>query len=106
MDGEHLGVVNVEEVHQASQAPSLTTADSGRRPDAKRPSAPNSRRHSGSSPWNFLWKMTCWRYPSSNDLANDEVIGMGRRFDIASAYLQRIHGPSVPRLTEGQCHVR
>ena len=34
--------------------------------------------------------------PVVNDLDQRQVIGMVRRFEISSAYLRHVHGPSVP----------
>jgi CBS domain-containing protein len=34
--------------------------------------------------------------PIVNDLRQRKVIGMVRRFDISSAYLRHVHGPSPP----------
>jgi CBS domain-containing protein len=34
--------------------------------------------------------------PVVNDLEQRKVIGIVRRFEIASAYLRHIHGPAVP----------
>ena len=86
-----LGVVDVEEVHLASQAPSLTTfvlAADLMRSDVQ-PLTPEDTLDRAQE---LFVENDLLTLPIVNDLQRRQVIGMVRRFDIASAYLQRLHG--------------
>ncbi len=86
-----LGVVNVEEVYLASQAPSLTRlvlAADLMRSDVQ-PLTPEDTLDRAQE---LFVENDLLTLPIVNDLQRRQVIGMVRRFDIASAYLQRLHG--------------
>jgi len=86
-----LGVVNVEEVHLASQTPSLTAfvlAADLMRSDVQ-PLTPEDTLDRAQE---LFVENDLLTLPIVNDLQRRQVIGMVRRFDIASAYLQRLHG--------------
>ena len=86
-----LGVVNLEEVHLASQAPSLTPlvlAADLMRSDVQ-PLIPEDTLDRAQE---LFVENDLLTLPIVNDLQQRQVIGMVRRFDIASAYLQRLHG--------------
>ena len=86
-----LGVVNVEEVYLASQAPSLTPlvlAADLMRSDVQ-PLTPEDTLDRAQE---LFVENDLLTLPIVNDLQRRQVIGMVRRFDIASAYLQRLHG--------------
>ena len=86
-----LGVVNVEEVYLASQAPSLTSlvlAADLMRSDVQ-PLTPEDTLDRAQE---LFVENDLLTLPIVNDLQRRQVIGMVRRFDIASAYLQRLHG--------------
>ena len=88
-----LGVVDVEEVHLASQAPSLTPlvpAADLMRTDVQ-PLTPEDTLDRAQE---LFVENDLLTLPIVNDLQRRQVIGMVRRFDIASAYLQRLHGPA------------
>ena len=95
-DGRLLGVVNLEEVHLASQEPSLEAPGLGRRPHAERHPPAYARRHVGSGPGTVRGKRPL-ALPVVDDLEQRQVVAMVRRFEIASAYLRHLHGPPVPR---------
>ncbi len=93
VDGENrlLGVVDVEEVHLASQAPSLSPlilATDLMRSDV-RPLTPDDTLDRAQE---LFVENDLPTLPIVNDLQRRQVIGMVRRFDIASAYLERVHG--------------
>ena len=86
-----LGVVNVEEVYLASQTPSLSSlivAADLMRSDV-RPLTPEDTLDRAQE---LFVENDLLTLPIVNDLERRQVIGMVRRFDIASAYLQRLHG--------------
>ena len=86
-----VGVVDVEEVYLASQAPSLTTlvlAADLMRSDVQ-PLTPEDTLDRAQE---LFVENDLLTLPIVNDLQRRQVIGMVRRFDIASAYLQRLHG--------------
>ena len=86
-----LGVVDVEEVYLASQAPSLTTfvlAADLMRSDV-RPLTPDDTLDRAQE---LFVENDLLTLPIVNNLQQRQVIGMVRRFDIASAYLHRLHG--------------
>jgi CBS domain-containing protein len=94
-DSELLGVVNLEEVHQASQEPSLKPlilAEDLMRTDI-RPLTPDDTLDRALE---LFVENDLLALPVVNDLNQRQVVGMVRRFEIASAYLRHIHGPSVP----------
>jgi CIC family chloride channel protein len=94
-DSELLGVVNLEEVHQASQEPSLKPlilAEDLMRSDI-RPLTPDDTLDRALE---LFVENDLLALPVVNDLDQRQVVGMVRRFEIASAYLRHIHGPSVP----------
>jgi CIC family chloride channel protein len=88
-----LGVVNVEEVYLVSQAPSLTPlvlATDLMRSDVQ-PLTPEDTLDRAQE---LFVENDLLTLPIVNDLQRRQVIGMVRRFDIASAYLRRLHGPT------------
>lgn len=87
-----LGVVGVEEVYLASQAPSLTPlvlAADLMRTDVK-PLTPDDTLDRAQE---LFVENDLLTLPIVNDHQQREVIGLVRRFDVASAYLHRLHGP-------------
>jgi len=97
VDGDHrlLGVVDLEEVHLASQAsyaqPLLLTVDI-MRSDVQplRPGDPLDRA------LELFVENDLLALPIVNDLDERQVVGMVRRSDIASAYLRHVHAPRGP----------
>ena len=93
-DGNRLlGVVNLEEVHLAAQAPSLKPlilAEDLMRSDIQ-PLTPEDTLDRAQE---LFVENDLMTLPIVNDLQQRQVIGMVRRFEIASAYLQRLHGLS------------
>ncbi len=86
-----LGVVDIEEVYVASQAPSLSPlvlAEDLMRSDVQ-PLTPEDTLDRAQE---LFVENDLLTLPIVNDLERQQVIGMVRRFDIASAYLQRLHG--------------
>lgn len=86
-----LGVVNVEELHlaaRASHAAPLILAEDMMRGDVRplRPEDPLDRA------LQLFVENDLLALPIVASLEEREVIGMVRRFDIASAYLRRVHG--------------
>jgi len=95
--GRYLGMVSLEEVHTASRLPALTAlvvAADLMRADV-RPLQPNDR-----------LDRALERFVESDGqalavvdgLAEQRVIGIIRRQDIASAYLRRVHGSAAPEV--------
>jgi CBS domain-containing protein len=97
VDGETrlLGVVNLEEVHLASQAsalgPLILAADLMR--SDVRPLTPDDTLDRALE---LFIENDLLALPVVNDLKQRKVIGMVRRFEISSAYLRHIHGPARP----------
>lgn len=94
-DSRLLGVVNLEEVHQASQEPSLKpliVAEDLMRSDI-RPLTPDDTLDRALE---LFVENDLLALPVVNDLDRRQVVGMVRRFEIASAYLRHVHGPSLP----------
>lgn len=88
-----LGVVDVEEVHLASQAPDLTAlvlAADLMRSDIQ-PLTPDNTLDRALE---LFIENDLLALPVVEDLAHRRVLGVVRRFEIASAYLRHIHGPS------------
>ena len=86
-----LGVVNIEEVYLASRAPSLTAlvlAADLMRSDVQ----PLTPEDSLDRAQELFVENDLLTLPIVNDLQRRQVIGMVRRFDIASAYWHRLHG--------------
>ena len=95
-DSRLLGVVNLEEVHLASQTPTLKPlilAADLMRSDI-RPLTPDDTLDRALE---LFVENDLLALPVVDDLNTRQVIGMVRRFEIASAYLRHIHGPPVPR---------
>jgi CIC family chloride channel protein len=89
-----LGVVNLEEVHLASRAPSLVSlviAEDLMRSDI-RPLTPVDRLDHALE---LFVENDLLALPIVNDLQERRVLGIVRRFDIASAYLRHVHGPGA-----------
>ena len=88
-----LGVVNLEEVHLAAQAPSLKSlivAEDLMRSDIQ-PLTPDDTLDRAQE---LFVENDLMTLPIVNDLQERQVIGMVRRFEIASAYLHHVHGPA------------
>ena len=93
VDGENrlVGVVDLEEIHFASQAPSLSPlilAADMMRSDV-RPLTPDDTLDRAQE---LFVENDLLALPIVDDPKRRQVIGMVRRFDIASAYLRRLHG--------------
>lgn len=93
VDGDKrlLGVVNLEEVHLVSQSPHvspLVLAEDLMRSDI-RPLQPDDQLDRALE---LFVENDLLALPIVNNLEELKVIGMARRFDIASAYLQHVHG--------------
>ncbi len=96
VDGDNrlLGVVNLEEVYLASQSPhleSLVLAEDLMRSDVQ-PLTPDD---SLDRALQLFVENDLMTLPIVDDLIQRHVIGVVRRFEIASAYLQRVHGPTT-----------
>ena len=94
-DSRLLGVVNLEEVHLASQdlpCKSLILAADLMRSDI-RPLTPDDTLDRALE---LFVENDLLALPVVNDLEQRKVIGIVRRFEIASAYLRHIHGPAKP----------
>ena len=94
-DSRLLGVVNLEEVHLASQEPTLQPlilAADLMRSDI-RPLTPDDTLDRALE---LFIENDLLALPVVNDLEQRRVIGIVRRFEIASAYLRHIHGPAKP----------
>jgi chloride channel protein, CIC family len=92
-DDSLLGVVNLEEVHVVSQAPhvsALVLAEDLMRSDI-RPLQPTDQLDLALE---LFVENDLLALPIVNNLQQRKVLGMVRRFDIASAYLQHVHGPA------------
>ena len=93
-DGNRLlGMVNLEEVHLAAQAPSLKSlivAEDLMRSDIQ-PLTPDDTLDRAQE---LFVENDLMTLPIVNDLQERQVIGMVRRFEIASAYLRHVHGPA------------
>ena len=100
VDGENrlLGMVDLEEVHLAAQAacmqPLILAADLMQ--SDIRPLTPNETLDRALE---LFVENDLLALPVVNDLENRQVIGMVRRFEIASAYIHRVQGPG--QLNEG-----
>ena len=95
VDGDNrlVGMVNLEEVHLASQEPTLQPlilAADLMRSDI-RPLTPNDTLDRALE---LFIENDLLALPVVNDLEQRRVIGIVRRFEIASAYLRHIHGPA------------
>lgn len=89
------GVVNLEEVHLASRSPSLgklVVAEDLMRANVQ-PLAPDDRLDEALE---LFVQNDLQALPIVDDLSTRRVIGIVRRFDIASAYLRHVHGPNGP----------
>ncbi len=98
VDGDNrlLGVVNLEEVHLASHEPTLQPlilAADLMRSDI-RPLLPEDTLDRALE---LFIENDLMALPVVNDLERRNVLGVVRRFEIASAYLRHIHGPAQPR---------
>jgi CIC family chloride channel protein len=94
-DGRLLGVVNLEEVHLASQAPALAhlvLAADLMRSDV-RPLRPEDTLDRALE---LFVENDLLALPVVDDLDGRRVIGLVRRHEIASAYLRHVHGPATP----------
>jgi CIC family chloride channel protein len=86
-----LGVVNLEEIHVAAQSESLgplVLAEDLMRGDVM-PLQPDDQLDRAQE---LFVENDLMALPIVNNLEERRVIGMARRFDIANAYLQRLHG--------------
>jgi CIC family chloride channel protein len=91
-DDRLLGVVSIEEVHPASIEPALKTlilAEDLMRTGI-RPLTPDDMLDHALE---LFVENDLPALPVVNNLKQREVIGMVRRYEIASAYLRRVHGP-------------
>ena len=87
-----LGVVSIEEVHPASIEPALKTlilAEDLMRSNVLPLTPDNMLDHA----LELFVENDLPALPVVNNLKQREVIGMVRRYEIASAYLRRVHGP-------------
>ena len=94
-DSRLLGVVNLEEVHLASQEPTLQPlilAADLMRSDI-RPLTPDDTLDRALE---LFIENDLLALPVVDDLEQRRVVGIVRRFEIASAYLRHIHGPARP----------
>ena len=94
-DSRLLGVVDLEEVHLASQEPtlqSLVLAADLMRSDIRPLTADDTLDRA----LELFVENDLLALPVVNDLTQRRVIGIVRRFEIASAYLRHIHGPARP----------
>ena len=94
VDGDNrlLGVVNLEEVHLASQAPSLqplVLAEDLMRTDVQ----PLTPEDTLDRALELFVENDLLTLPVVTSLDERRVIGMVSRFDISSAYLRHVHGP-------------
>ena len=90
-----MGVVNLDEVHLASQAPSLKpliVAEDLMRSDI-RPLVPDDTLDRALE---LFVENDLMTLPVVDNLESRRVIGLVRRFEISSAYLRRVHGPAQP----------
>ncbi len=90
-----LGVVNLEEVHLASQSPELTSlvlAVDLMRSDVH-PLLPEFTLDRAQE---LFVENDLPRLPIVDSLDSRKLVGMIGRFEVASAYLQRLHGPAEP----------
>ena len=91
-----LGVVNLEEVYLASQAPSLqplVLAEDLMRTEVH-PLTPDDTLDRALE---LFVENDLLTLPVVTNLEERQVIGMVSRFDISSAYLRHVHGPAVAR---------
>jgi CIC family chloride channel protein len=90
-DQRLLGVVNLEEIHVASQSeflePLILTQDLMR--GEVTPLQPDDQLDRAQE---LFVENDLMALPIVNNLQERRVIGMVRRFEIASAYLERVHG--------------
>ncbi|MGO8691605.1 MAG: chloride channel protein [Thermoguttaceae bacterium] len=97
VDGENrlLGVVNLEEVHLASRSPalqSLVLAADLMRSDVR----PLTGEDTLDRALELFIENDLMALPVVDDLKTRKVVGMLRRFEIASAYLRHVHAPAAP----------
>ena len=93
-NGPLLGVVNLEEVHLASQKPSLQAlilAADLMRMDV-RPLLPDDTLDRALE---LFVENDLSALPVVGDLQQRKLVGMVRRSEISTAYLRQIHGPAV-----------
>jgi CIC family chloride channel protein len=99
--GRLLGIVNLDEVHLASQTPDLrpliVAADLMRADVA--PLTPDDRLDHAQE---LFVEMDLLALPVVDDLATRKLLGMAKRYDVASAYVRSVAGrtgsmPDVPR---------
>jgi CIC family chloride channel protein len=94
--GRLLGVVNLEELHQAAQSahagPWILAVDMMR--TDVRPLMPEDQLDRALE---LFVENDLLALPIVNNLEERRVLGMVRRFEIANAYLRRVHGPKSPR---------
>jgi len=96
VDGEHrlLGVVDLEEIHLASQAPDLgplVVVIDMMRSDV-RPLLPDDTLDRATE---LFVEKDLMALPIVDDLKRWTVLGLVRRFDIANTYVRYLHGPSA-----------
>jgi chloride channel protein, CIC family len=100
VNGEHrlLGVVNLEEVHLASQLPSLTPlvlAEDLMRSGIQ----PLTPEDTLDRALELFVENDLLTLPVVGDLTQQRLIGMVRRFEISSAYVRRLHAPREAEVT-------
>ena len=91
-----LGVVNLEEVHLASQSPSLQSlvvCEDLMRSDVQ-PLTPDDTLDRALE---LFVENDLLSLPVVANLEERQVLGMVSRFDISSTYLRHIHGPAEPK---------
>jgi CBS domain-containing protein len=92
-DNRLLGVVSLEEVYLASQAPSLQSlvlAEDLMRAEVQ-PLTPDNTLDRALE---LFVENDLLTLPVVTDLDRRQVLGMVSRFDICSAYLRHVHGPA------------
>jgi len=87
-----LGIINLEEVHLASQARPLILAEDLMRSDVR----PLRAEDQLDRALELFVENDLLALPVVNDLEERRVVGLVRRFEIASAYLRHVHGPNIP----------
>ena len=95
-DNRLLGVVNLEEVYLASQAPSLqplVLAEDLMRTEVQ----PLTPEDTLDRALELFVENDLLTLPVVTNLKERRVIGMVSRFDISSAYLRHVHGPAAAR---------
>jgi CBS-domain-containing membrane protein len=91
-----LGVVNVEEAYLVSQSPTLgpLVLAADMMLGQVRPLTPDDTLDRAQE---LFIENDLLALPVVNNVEQRQVIGIVRRFEIASAYLRHIHGPTQPQ---------